>query len=897
MAEDFSKATGAEILSELGEGGCQNPKHVPVFINGMPSGCASISYFDDYYNPGFGGGGPTINMPSFESVWGELPEGATTWQIGDFDGDGVREVYAIDADGNPHTVYGYDDSGNVTSSPYRGETEDTDTGTGEDGLGELDQTTSKEDLRKILRDNGYSDEAIDIIFDAEVNSTTGSGLFQGNNVLSNALCEIGYSNCSYWSVKPIDVTGPAIGSGCTDANQREGVIDENGDCQFTAGGQCMKGSVPGTTDASGECVTDDGTGDGTGGYSEEEQSTAEAIKDWIEGKIGEVKDMTVDDVLEVVFGGNAFDPKCELTGEGEEMWDCTGTDGTEGNQCWKDCVSVNVLGGIPGLPMPPGAVDIGTVRDLENTAKEIGTTIGGILNPDPDDEGFIEKVKGWVIGKIEDIFGDIDDVTLEDITGWITGTLGNVLGGLILIETEDAKNTIIEKIDDILLGVTPDDKEDEEDDTTIDYGMCDDGLTLKLDEDGTNCSGVEPINNIGDFCTTGNGKDGTYQDIDGELMCVSGTTDDEDDVDDVDDDTPAEDDINRYCEEGVSLQPGATYSARKTAWDKACGQTHCFQGVNQPATKKSDHVGNDCNAPLKTDGDGDGDGDSGCPEGTVKCPEGTFNINDGSSCSSNPETECKKRGDDTDPTPPPPDEYVCEGDPQTAEQAQACIEQGWSQCGDNTQTPGRWFPSSVGEEKACGTTEPPPPPLEKCNDPDAVNNGENGPCECKPGYSKNTEGMCVQTGEVCDNGATIESGCDTCPDGSSVFEYEDGKCPSQPPPPPPPEECKNGAIDYPACKTCPEGQSIDENGKCKKTVTPPPPTPPAPPEDGDDGDDGGAGGGGGGMFRPQAVQYAMTGDPQLLAATQFPIVDYLSESLAKQTKNQLMTGMLTGNIV
>jgi len=154
--------------------------------------------------------------------------------------------------------------------------------------------------------------------------------------------------------------------------------------------------------------------------------------------------------------------------------------------------------------------------------------------------------------------------------------------------------------------------------------------------------------------------------------------------------------------------------------------------------------------------------------------------------------------------------------------------------------------------------------------------------------------MCVQ--EFCDNGATTESGCDTCPDGSSVLEYEDGKCPSQPPPPPPPEECKNGAIDYPACKTCPEGQSIDENGKCKKTVTPPPPTPPAPPEDGD-GDDGGAGGGGGGMFRPQAVQYAMTGDPQLLAATQFPIVDYLSESLAKQTKNQLMTGMLTGNIV
>lgn len=317
----------------------------------------------------------------------------------------------------------------------------------------LDKETA--DIRQILKDNGYSDEAIEEIFKAEVNSTTGSGLFEGNNVLSNALCEIGYSNCSDWSVKPIKSTGPAIGSGCTDSNQRTGTIDENGDCQFTVGGECKKGSVPGTTDVSGECVTDNGTGDGNGGYSEEEQSTAEAVKDWIEGQIGKVKDMTVDDVLEVVFGGNAFDPKCELTGEGEEMWDCTGTDGTEGNQCWKDCVSVSVLGGIPGLPMPPGNIDVGTVRDLENTANEIGTTIGGILNPDPDDEGFIEKVKNWVIGKIDDVFGGIDDVTLGDITGWITGTLGNVLGGLILIETENVKNSVTDKINDVLFGVAP----------------------------------------------------------------------------------------------------------------------------------------------------------------------------------------------------------------------------------------------------------------------------------------------------------------------------------------------------------------------------------------------------------------------------------------------------------
>ena len=51
------------------------------------------------------------------------------------------------------------------------------------------------------------------------------------------------------------------------------------------------------------------------------------------------------------------------------------------------------------------------------------------------------------------------------------------------------------------------------------------------------------------------------------------------------------------------------------------------------------------------------------------------------------------------------------------------------------------------------------------------------------------------------------------------------------------------------------------------------------------------------MFSPQSAEGPSMGDPQLLARMEFPIVDYLSESLAKQTKNGLMSGMLTGNIV
>ena len=527
------------------------------------------------------------------------------------------------------------------------------------------------DIREILRRNGYDDETIDEIFSAEVNSTTGSGLFEGNNVLSNALCEIGYSNCSDWSVQPIDDDGPAVGSGCTDANQREGVIDENGDCQFIVDGQCMKGSVPGTTDASGECITDDGTDGGTGDYSEEEQNTAQAIKDWIEGQIQKVDDITVDDVLGAIFGGDGWDPKCALTGDGEDLWDCTGTDGSEGNQCWKDCVTINVLGGIPGLPMPPGAVDIGTVRDLENTAKEIGVTIESILNPDPDDEGFLEKIKDWVVGKIDDIFGGLDDVTLQDITDWITGTLGNVLGGLILIETENVTNSVTDKIDEILgLPLDPDDDENciekeyfeanKEKCTALGYIDCDasmgeanqelTGGIIGPNQTTQGCSEIVDPNVDENGCFEGT-WDGTKcvcppnsdradleEDFDGkcsdgdaqtpqEICKDKGLThdpknenaDEDGCVGDFPDDGTTDSDFP--CSEPVSINPYVTYGDRLNTYRNNCPD-HC----PNDGTLKTDHVNDSCYLSLKEDcqdvnESSTDDVKGGC--GYQRCPENT----------------------------------------------------------------------------------------------------------------------------------------------------------------------------------------------------------------------------------------------------------------------------------
>lgn len=148
---------------------------------------------------------------------------------------------------------------------------------------------------------------------------------------------------------------------------------------------------------------------------------------------------------------------------------------------------------------------------------------------------------------------------------------------------------------------------------------------------------------------------------------------------------------------------------------------------------------------------------------------------------------------------------------------------------------------------------------EVCNDPNAVNNGQDGPCECKPGFTKNAEGLCFQGDELCENGATKESGCDTCPDGTSVIEYEDGICPSGST-----DTCDNGATDFPACTTCPEGQSMDEEGICSG-VTPPPET--------GGGPIGGSLGGSSGMMTGIS---GYMGDPQLLSRTEFPITDFLA---------------------
>ena len=791
--------------------------------------------------------------------------------------------------------------------------------------------TDYESIYKILKGAGYSDEAIDEIEKASVDN----GKFKGNNVLATILRDLGYE-ADNWEVQPIKNVGDAcrnadgpgtianngecvtdtsegtpcyIGSGTID--QKEGKRDANGDCiisdgpdckvitqenadecgyEITSDGQLVPKDLSGDPDSYinptyvncgggifAETINDCPDMEGTGSQIPEDQTkTSQAIKDWIEGQIGKVKDLTVDDVLETVFGGNDWDPLCK--DEPGDIWDCNGKDGTTGKKCWKDCVSASVLGGIPGLPMPPGNIDIGTVRDLENKVEEIGGTISDIFSApqgDADDEGFIQRAKDWVLGKIDDIFGNIDDVTPGQITDWITGVLGTTIAGVILKEIEGKKNSVIDKINQITgLPIAPTDDENckeieyfeanKEKCTALGYVDCD---TL-TEEDGTeltggiqkgqqNCSEVVDPNVDENGCT-----DGTWNENMQQCMCPDGVTPEDVDGKCADDVVDPEVDPNgsgpdaeEICKQkGLVFEPNtqapgrdedgcvSTVIADPTCDDPnaqgygeigECGE--CNENFKKdPNTGKcipDDTTGTDCSTITSENADKCGKTDCGggvfvdkgkqCPGGTG-CPKGQKKF-DGENC-----------------------EDVCPDDPSIPASNSACqsttgckpkgevLESGCDgstffirfadgECGE--------IYDSVPNYAGCGGGY-------KCNDPKATNYGEEGECKYGPVV-------------------------DPCLD-SAYAEANPTICGTDP-------ECND-------C-TCAEYAAAN------------------PEECGTGGGGGGGGGAGGSSFGSGMFEMTptdITAAPELLAAAQFPIVDCLSDALPKNVKSNVMKGLFEG---
>ncbi len=113
-------------------------------------------------------------------IFGPLPEGAVDYAADDLNGDGVNELYAVDADGNPLTVYGYDSDGNTESSEFNQWQYDS-------FLNEIENVETDEDFLDIV--NRY--ESAGIQNNSVVMSFAGPIKTSGEDILKEVFGESG----------------------------------------------------------------------------------------------------------------------------------------------------------------------------------------------------------------------------------------------------------------------------------------------------------------------------------------------------------------------------------------------------------------------------------------------------------------------------------------------------------------------------------------------------------------------------------------------------------------------------------------------------------------------------------------------------------------------------------
>ena len=145
-------------------------------------------FVQQYLAAGFNPLGPQgSSNPEFRTLeaylrqlFGDLPEGAVDWASSDLNGDGVNELYAVDADGNAHTVYGYDSDGNTESSEFNQWQYDS-------FLNEIENVETDEDFLDIV--NRY--ESAGIENNSVVMSFAGPIKTSGEDILKEVFGESG----------------------------------------------------------------------------------------------------------------------------------------------------------------------------------------------------------------------------------------------------------------------------------------------------------------------------------------------------------------------------------------------------------------------------------------------------------------------------------------------------------------------------------------------------------------------------------------------------------------------------------------------------------------------------------------------------------------------------------
>lgn len=91
---------------------------------------------------------------------------------------------------------------------------------------------------------------------------------------------------------------------------------------------------------------------------------------------------------------------------------------------------------IPGVPLPPGIIDV-TLGDIEEAVSNVGGTITDFIEGIEDGSSW-EKVKDWVRG-VWDGVTDEDEwgKTIGGFEGYIKGILGDLVGGYIITDIYD----------------------------------------------------------------------------------------------------------------------------------------------------------------------------------------------------------------------------------------------------------------------------------------------------------------------------------------------------------------------------------------------------------------------------------------------------------------------------
>jgi len=111
---------------------------------------------------------------------------------------------------------------------------------------------------------------------------------------------------------------------------------------------------------------------------------------------------------------------------------------------------------IPGVPLPPGIIDI-TIGEVIDAVGNIGGNLEDFVK---DPIGTLGDLGDWVYGKVEEVFGgDADDPgwggTLGGFEDWVTGTLGGIVGGAVLVDVYDGVKGIFDSNTNTTTTVVP----------------------------------------------------------------------------------------------------------------------------------------------------------------------------------------------------------------------------------------------------------------------------------------------------------------------------------------------------------------------------------------------------------------------------------------------------------